>query len=70
MKGRTLLTTGLVGSALAGICCFTPILALLLGALGLTAVLAWLDVVLLPTFAMFLAVVGYALWKMKRERSG
>lgn len=69
MKSGTILKTGLAGSALAGICCFTPVLVLLLGALGMTAALAWLDFVVLPALALFLGITGYALWRMKRERS-
>jgi mercuric ion transport protein len=43
------------------LCCFTPVLVLLLGALGLSAWAGWLDVVLLPLLAVFLAITVYAL---------
>lgn len=66
MKNRTLLWTGATGSVIAAICCFTPALVLLLGAVGLSAWLGSLDYVLVPALAFFLAITGYALWKRKQ----
>ena len=39
--GNKLLTTGIVGTVVAALCCFTPILAILLGAVGLSAGLTY-----------------------------
>ena len=61
MDNRTLLKTGIVGSVIAALCCFTPLLVILLGAVGLSAWLGWLDYVLLPALAIFLAITAYAL---------
>lgn len=66
MSDRKLLGVGLGGSALAAVCCFTPALALLLGAVGLSAWLAWLDYVLLPALILFLAITGYALVRRRK----
>lgn len=66
MSDRKLLGIGLGGSALAAVCCFTPTLALVLGAVGLSAWLAWLDYVLLPALVLFLAITGYALLRRRR----
>lgn len=66
MNDRKVLTTGLVGTAVAALCCFTPILVLLLGAVGLSAFAGWLDVVLLPALAVFVGITVYALWRKKR----
>lgn len=63
----TMLKTGLAGTAIAAICCFTPALPLLFGALGLSAWLAWADIVLLPLLAAFIALTGYALWRQSRR---
>jgi mercuric ion transport protein len=63
MKTRTLLKTGIIGTLIALICCFTPALVLLFGVLGLSAYVGWLDIVLLPSLAIFLSITGYALWK-------
>ena len=66
MSDRKLLGVGLGGSALAAVCCFTPALVLLLGALGLSAWLAWLDYVLLPALVLFLGLTAYALLRRRR----
>ena len=58
-----LLKIGLTGTIITALCCFTPVLVVLLGALGLSAVVGILDFVLLPLLAVFIAVTGYALWK-------
>ena len=63
MKHRTLLRIGIAGSVVAALCCFTPVLVILFGAVGLSAALGWLDYVLLPALVFFLALTGYALWK-------
>ncbi|MDX1575905.1 MAG: mercury resistance system transport protein MerF [Kiloniellales bacterium] len=65
MRDRTILRTGIVGSVIAAVCCFTPILVLLLGAVGLSAWLGWLDYVLLPALGLFVALTLYALWKRR-----
>ena len=66
MKPQTLLKTGIVGTVIALICCFTPVLVILFGVLGLSAFVGWLDMVLFPTLAIFLILTGYALWKCKK----
>jgi mercuric ion transport protein len=63
MPNGTALKTGIIGSVVAAVCCFTPALALLLGAAGLAAWLAWLDYVLLPALVFFLGLTGYGLWR-------
>lgn len=65
MNRRTLLRTGVTGTAIAAVCCFTPALVVLFGALGLSALLGWADYVLLPLLGLSLAVTVFAL--MKRD---
>ncbi|WP_322097629.1 mercury resistance system transport protein MerF [Pelagibius sp. Alg239-R121] len=67
MKDR-LLQIGIIGSIIAAICCFTPVLVVLLGAIGLSALIGYLDIVLLPALAIFLVITGYALWKRSRTQ--
>ncbi|PKO56362.1 MAG: hypothetical protein CVU28_03190, partial [Betaproteobacteria bacterium HGW-Betaproteobacteria-21] len=43
-----MLKTGIAGSVIAAICCATPVLVILLGVLGLSAWVGWLDYVLIP----------------------
>lgn len=66
MKDGTLLKIGITGTVIAAICCFTPALVLLLGAIGLSSLVGMLDIVLLPALALFLVITGYALWKRSR----
>jgi mercuric ion transport protein len=72
VKEKSLLRTGLVGSAVAALCCFTPILVILLGAVGLSAWLGWLDYVLFPALAGFLGLTAYALYRRRQavDRGG
>ena len=63
MKPQTLLKTGIIGTIIALICCFTPVLVILFGVLGLSAFIGWLDMVLLPSLAISLIITGDALWK-------
>lgn len=63
MDNGRLLTTGIVGTLITALCCFTPVLVVLFGAVGLSAVLGYLDFVLLPALAIFVALTIYALWR-------
>ena len=40
---RRLLTIGIIGTAIAALCCFTPVLVVLFGFVGLSAALGWAD---------------------------
>ena len=67
MKNRALLRTGIVGSVVAAVCCFTPALVVVLGLLGLSAALAWLDYLLFPALAFFAALTVFALARRSSE---
>ena len=69
MTDSKLLQVGIIGSVVAALCCFTPVLVVLLGALGLSALVGVLDYVLLPVLAIFIAITVYALWKRKTVQS-
>lgn len=60
MKRNALLKTGITGSILAALCCFTPVLVLLLGAVGLSALVGSLDLVLMPAMLIFIGITVYA----------
>lgn len=66
MKERTLLRTGLIGTVIVALCCFTPVLVILLATVGLSALVGWLDFVLLPALAIFAGITIYALWRKQR----
>ena len=66
MDNRSLLKAGLVGTVIAALCCFTPLLVLTLGAIGLASLSGYIDIVMLPALAVFLVILGYALWKSRK----
>ncbi len=67
MNDKNLLRTGIVGSVIVALCCVTPVLVIALGALGLAAIVGWLDFVLFPLLAGFLGLTGYALYRCQRS---
>jgi mercuric ion transport protein len=62
MTDRSLITTGAIGAILAAICCATPLLAVVLGSIGLTAWLAKADYVVMPVLFLGVALVGLGLY--------
>ncbi len=67
MKNATLIGTGIIGAVLAALCCFTPVLVVLLGAVGLSALTGHLDVVLMPALVFFVGLTVYALYRRNRS---
>ncbi|MEP2947410.1 MAG: mercury resistance system transport protein MerF [Lentilitoribacter sp.] len=63
-----LLTTGIIGTIIAALCCFTPLLVWSLTAIGLSAVISYLDFFLLPALGFFILLTGYALWRRKTAK--
>lgn len=62
-----LLKMGVIGAVILALCCFTPVLVVLLGVVGLSAMLGWLDYVLLPALAFFIGLTIYAVWRRQRR---
>jgi mercuric ion transport protein len=58
MRDRTFIMTGAVGAVVAAVCCATPLLALVFGAVGITAWLAKADYVLIPALLLCLGLIG------------
>ncbi|GAV19440.1 mercuric ion transport protein [Mariprofundus micogutta] len=67
MKSSTLLKTGITGAVLSALCCFTPVLVMLLGIVGVSAWVGYLDYVLMPALLFFLALTVFALKKKDSE---
>ncbi|MEQ9327151.1 MAG: mercury resistance system transport protein MerF [Rhodospirillales bacterium] len=63
-----LIGTGATGTVFTGLCCVTPLLPWLAGALGLGAYLDYVyrDSVLLPALGFFVLMTGYGIWRRKR----
>ncbi|MBW2066152.1 MAG: mercury resistance system transport protein MerF [Deltaproteobacteria bacterium] len=56
---------GLGGTIVVAVCCFTPLLVITLGIVGLSAFTPYLDYVLFPALAVLvvLTVVSYTRWR-------
>ena len=54
------LKTGAIGWVITAICCFTPALVWIFGAIGLATMVAYLDVVLFPLLGGFTLMLGMA----------
>ena len=67
MTDRSLLTIGIIGSVVAALCCFTPLLVVTLGALGLGGLVGGLDYVLFPALLAFLGLSLFAWLRMRRR---
>ena len=66
MNERTLLGAGIAGSVIAALCCFTPLLVVGLGIVGLSAAVGWVDFVLFPTLAFFIGLTIYAVHRRQK----
>jgi len=69
MNDKKLLGIGIGGTVVAALCCFTPILVVLLGAVGLSAALGWLDYVLFPALAFFIGLTIYAVHRRRKRQA-
>ncbi len=67
MRDRTILGIGVVGAVVAAICCFTSTLVVVLGVVGLSAWLGWIDYALLPALVVFLGIAAYGLFLVRRN---
>jgi len=62
--------TAAIGTAVVALCCFTPLLVLVLGVVGLSALTPYLDYVLFPALAVLLivTVVAHRKWRKEQHR--
>jgi mercuric ion transport protein len=61
-----LIKTGVIGFFLSAVCCFTPLLVIILSSLGFATLVGYLDYVLLPSLMVFLSITVYA-FAIKKE---
>lgn len=66
-SSNTTLRWGVIGAIIAALCCFTPVLAILLGVVGIGWAVGYLDYVLFPALAFFIGLTIYALWKRQKN---
>ncbi len=67
MSDNSILKVGITGTIIAALCCFTPILVVLFGFVGLSAIVGYLDYVLLPALAVFSLITIYAVIRRVRN---
>jgi len=58
---------GTWGALVAAICCFTPVLVVGLGIVGLGMLIPYLDYLLLPALGLFLFLTVFGLWQRKHQ---
>ncbi|ABI58321.1 mercury resistance system transport protein MerF [Nitrosomonas eutropha] len=56
---KTLLWVNVIGTVFVALCCFTPVLVILLGLVGLFALTDYLNSVLLPALTIFIGLTIY-----------
>jgi mercuric ion transport protein len=67
MKDHALIATGAVGVVVAAICCATPVLALMLAALGLAVWATKADFVVIPLLLISLGLVGFGIFRRRAK---
>lgn len=65
MSDKKMICTGATGTVIAAICCFTPLLVILFGAVGLTAWLAYADYVLFPILFACIGLLAFGLYRYR-----
>ena len=65
MANDRLLKIGIIGTVIAALCCFSPVLVVLFGAIGLSALVGYLDLILLPALAVFVIITVVALLRRR-----
>lgn len=60
MKSKKTFIAGVVGAFVVLLCCATPLLVILFGAIGLGVLTGYLDYVLLPVLLIFLGMIFYS----------
>jgi mercuric ion transport protein len=67
MNDSALIKAGIVGAVIAAICCATPVLVIALGAVGLSALTGYLDIVLLPVLALSVGMIAFGVYKRRQS---
>ena len=68
MDGNKGFKTGLWGSIITAVCCFTPVLVFGIGLLGLAAFAPYLDYVLFPLLGFFV-ILGFYGWSKQKHQA-
>jgi mercuric ion transport protein len=64
MNNKSLFRIGIIGTSLAALCCFTPVLVVVLKTLGMASLIPRLDPILIPVMVSFAA---FTFWAYSRK---
>jgi mercuric ion transport protein len=64
MNNKSLFRIGIIGTSLAALCCFTPVLVVVLTTLGMASLIPRLDPILIPVMVSFAA---FTFWAYSRQ---
>ena len=64
MNNKSLFRIGIIGTALAALCCLTPVLVVVLTTLGMASLIQRLDPILIPVMVSFAA---FTFWAYSRQ---
>jgi mercuric ion transport protein len=67
MTNKSLFRVGLIGTVLSALCCFTPLLAVVLTGIGMASLIPRLDPVLIPVMIAFAAFTFWAYSRQDRD---
>ena len=67
IDNRKLLQTGLGGTVITALCCFTPLLVYVFGFLGISGLIFYLDFILLPALGLFILLTALAFWRQRNR---
>jgi len=64
-KHKKTFIASLIGTTLVAVCCFTPILVIAAGAIGLSVIVPYLDFILLPALGILLiiTIISFIKWR-------
>ncbi|MCW5644192.1 MAG: mercury resistance system transport protein MerF [Rhodoferax sp.] len=63
---KKLFRNSVIGTAVVALCCFTPVLVILFGVVGLSALVGYLDFVLFPALTFSIGLTIYAYLRKRR----
>ena len=64
---RRCIKIGAFGTVIAALCCFTPILVILLSFFGFGTLTGYLDFLLIPALGVFIVILTIGLWRLRHE---
>jgi len=67
MKPKIAFWASVSGTVIVALCCFTPVLVVILGAIGLGAMIGYLDHILLPALSVML-IITFASYRRYKRR--